>query len=159
MKNSIVTFPVPQNEPVKAYLAGSPERIALDAELKRQHETIVDIPIIIGGKEIRTGNTAEIVCPHDHHHVLARYHKAGEKEIKMAIDAAMAAHKQWAETDWTVRASIVMKCAELLATKYRPILNAATMLGQSKNIYQAEIDSACETIDFFRYNVHYASKI
>ena len=159
MKNSIVTFPVPQNEPVKAYLAGSPERIALDAELKRQHDTVVDIPIIIGGKEIRTGNTAEIVCPHDHHHVLARYHKAGEKEIKMAIDAAMAAHKQWAETDWTTRAAIVMKCAELLATKYRPILNAATMLGQSKNIYQAEIDSACETIDFFRYNVHYASKL
>lgn len=159
MKNSIVTFPVPANEPVKSYLEGSPERVALDAELKRQHETVLDIPLIIGGKEIRTGNTADVVCPHDHKHVLAHYHKAGEKEIKMAIDAAMKAHKEWANTDWTVRASIVMKCAELLATKYRPILNAATMLGQSKNIYQAEIDSACETIDFFRYNVHYASKL
>ena len=159
MKNAIVTYPSPANEPVKAYLEGSPERIALDAELKRQSETVLDIPIIIGGKEIRTGNTAEITCPHDHKHVLARYHKAGEKEIKMAIDAAMAAHKQWANTDWTVRANIILKCAELLATKYRPILNASTMLGQSKNIYQAEIDSACETIDFFRYNVHYASKL
>ena len=144
---------------MKAYLKGSPERIALEAELERQMNTVVDIPLIIGGKEIRTGNVAEVVCPHDHGHVLARYHKAGEKEIRMAIDAAMEAHKQWANTDWTVRAAIVMKCAELLATKYRPILNAATMLGQSKNIYQAEIDSACETIDFFRYNVHYASKL
>ena len=159
MKNSIVTFPVPANEPVKTYLAGSPERIALDAELKRQSETVVDIPIIIGGKEIRTGKIAEIVCPHDHKHVLARYHQAGETEIKMAIDAAMEARKQWANTDWTVRAAIMMKCAELLATKYRAVLNASTMLGQSKNIYQAEIDSACETIDFFRYNVHYASKL
>ena len=159
MKNAIVQFPVPANEPVKAYLKGSPERIALEAELERQMNTVVDIPLIIGGKEIRTGNVAEVVCPHDHGHVLARYHKAGEKEIRMAIDAAMEAHKQWANTDWTVRAAIVMKCAELLATKYRPIMNAATMLGQSKNIYQAEIDSACETIDFFRYNVHYASKL
>ena len=159
MKNAIVQFPVPANEPVKAYLKGSPERIALEAELERQMNTVVDIPLIIGGKEIRTGNVAEVVCPHNHGHVLARYHKAGEKEIRMAIDAAMEAHKQWANTDWTVRAAIILKCAELLATKYRPILNAATMLGQSKNIYQAEIDSACETIDFFRYNVHYASKL
>ncbi|MBR4336939.1 MAG: L-glutamate gamma-semialdehyde dehydrogenase [Bacteroidaceae bacterium] len=159
MKNAIVQFPVPANEPVKAYLKGSPERIALEAELERQMNTVVDIPLIIGGKEIRTGNVAEVVCPHDHGHVLARYHKAGEKEIRMAIDAAMEAHKQWANTDWTVRAAIILKCAELLATKYRPIMNAATMLGQSKNIYQAEIDSACETIDFFRYNVHYASKL
>ena len=159
MKNAIVQFPVPANEPVKAYLKGSPERIALEAELERQMNTVVDIPLIIGGKEIRTGDVAEVVCPHDKGHVLARYHKAGEKEIRMAIDAAMEAHKQWANTDWTVRAAIILKCAELLATKYRPIMNAATMLGQSKNIYQAEIDSACETIDFFRYNVHYASKL
>ena len=159
MKNAIVNFPCPANEPVKSYLEGSPERVALDKELERQYNTVVEIPLIIGGKEIRTGNIKEVVCPHEHGHVLARYHVAGEKEIKMAIDAAMAAHKQWANTDWTVRAAIVMKCAELLATKYRPIMNASTMLGQSKNIYQAEIDSACETIDFFRYNVHYASKL
>ena len=159
MRNAIVTYPVPANEPVKTYLKGSAERIALEAELKRQSDTVVDIPLIIGGKEIRTGNVGKVVCPHDHNHVLATYHKAGEKEIKMAIDAALAARKQWAETDWTVRANIIMKCAELLATKYRPIMNAACMLGQSKNIFQAEIDSACETIDFFRYNVHYASKL
>ena len=100
-----------------------------------------------------------MVCPHDHKHVLATFHKVGEKEVQMAIDAAMEAHKVWSRTPWTTRAAIVMKMAELLATKYRPIMNAACMLGQSKNIYQAEIDSACETIDFFRYNVHYASKI
>ena len=159
MNNAIIQFPLPQNEPVKSYLEGSPERIALDAELKRQYNTVLDIPLIIGGKEIRTGNTGKVVCPHEHGHVLATFHKAGEKEVQMAIDAAMKAHEQWSRTPWTTRAAIVLKCAELLATKYRPILNAACMLGQSKNIYQAEIDSACETIDFFRYNVHYASKI
>ena len=159
MNNAVIQFPTPQNEPVKAYLAGSPERKALEAELERQYNTVVDIPIIIGGKEIRTGNTGTVVCPHEHGHVLATFHKVGEKEVRMAIDAAMEAHKVWSRTPWTTRAAIVLKCAELLATKYRPILNAACMLGQSKNIYQAEIDSACETIDFFRYNVHYASKI
>lgn len=159
MNNAIINFPSPANEPVKTYLAGSPERESLESELKRQFNTVVDIPLIIGGKEIRTGNTGKVVCPHDHNHVLATFHKAGEKEVEMAIEAAMEAHKIWSETPWTTRAAIVLKMAELLATKYRPILNAATMLGQSKNIYQAEIDSACETIDFFRYNVHFASKI
>ncbi|MCR5043103.1 MAG: L-glutamate gamma-semialdehyde dehydrogenase [Bacteroidaceae bacterium] len=159
MNNSIISFPVPANEPVKAYLAGSPERVALDAELERQSNIVVDIPIIIGGKEIRTGDVGQVTCPHDHKHVLATYHKVSKKEVEMAVEAAMEAHKQWSRTPWTTRAAIVMKMAELLATKYRPIMNAACMLGQSKNIYQAEIDSACETIDFFRYNVHYASKI
>ncbi len=159
MNNSIITFPSPDNEPVKAYLAGSPERVALEKELERQSQIVVDIPIIIGGKEIRTGNTGKVTCPHDHNHVLATYHKVGREEVEMAIEAAMKAREEWRRTPWTTRAAIVMKMAELLATKYRPILNAATMLGQSKNIYQAEIDSACETIDFFRYNVHYASKI
>ena len=159
MRNSIINFPVPANEPVKSYLAGSPERIALEAELERQSNTVVDIPIIIGGKEIRTGNTGTVTCPHDHKHVLATYHKVSEKEVQLAIETAMKAWEEWSKTDWTVRAGIAMKMAELLATKYRPIMNAACMLGQSKNIYQAEIDSACETIDFFRYNVHYAAKI
>ena len=128
MKNSIVTFPCPANEPVKAYLNGSPERIALDAELKRQSETVLDIPIIIGGKEIRTGNTAEVVCPHDHKHVLARYHKAGEKEIKMAIDAAMAAHKQWANTDWTTRAATVCwaRARTSIRQKSTPLVKLST---------------------------------
>ena len=159
MNNSVITFPVPANEPVKAYLAGSPERVALEKELERQSNLVVDIPIIIGGKEIRTGDVGQVTCPHDHKHVLATYHKVTRKEVEMAVEAAMEAHKQWSRTPWTTRAAIVMKMAELLATKYRPIMNAATMLGQSKNIYQAEIDSACDTIDFFRYNVHYASKI
>ena len=159
MNNSVITFPVPANEPVKAYLAGSPERVALEKELERQSNLVVDIPIIIGGKEIRTCDVGQVTCPHDHKHVLATYHKVTRKEVEMAVEAAMEAHKQWSRTPWTTRAAIVMKMAELLATKYRPIMNAATMLGQSKNIYQAEIDSACETIDFFRYNVHYASKI
>ena len=159
MRNSVITFPVPANEPVKSYLAGSHERVALEAELKRQSNIVVDIPIIIGGKEIRTGNTGTVTCPHDHKHVLATYHKVSEKEVQLAIETAMKAWEEWSKTDWTVRAGIAMKMAELLATKYRPIMNAACMLGQSKNIYQAEIDSACETIDFFRYNVHYAAKI
>ena len=159
MNNSIINFPLPANEPVKAYMPGSLERVALEKELERQSKMVVDIPIIIGGKEIRTGDVGEVTCPHDHKHVIARYHKVGKKEVEMAIDAAMKAWQQWSRTPWTTRAAIVMKMAELLATKYRPIMNAATMLGQSKNIYQAEIDSACETIDFFRYNVHYASKI
>ena len=159
MNNSIINFPLPANEPVKAYMPGSPERVALEKELERQSKLVVEIPIIIGGKEIRTGDMGEVTCPHDHKHVIARYHKVGKKEVEMAIEAAMEAWKEWSQTPWTTRAAIVMKMAELLATKYRPIMNAATMLGQSKNFFQAEIDSACETIDFFRYNVHYASKI
>ncbi|MEF9986995.1 MAG: L-glutamate gamma-semialdehyde dehydrogenase [Bacteroidales bacterium] len=159
MNNAIFEFPLPVNEPVKSYLAGSPERIALDAELKRQSSMVIDIPLIIGGKEIRTGNTGNVVMPHNHKHILATYHKAGEKEVQMAVDAAMAAHKEWCEMDWRVRASIMLKIADLLAGKYRPIINAATMLGQSKNIFQAEIDSACELIDFLRYNVAFACRI
>lgn len=159
MNNSIFTFPQPANEPVKSYLKGSPEREALEKELKRQSNTVIDIPLIIGGKEVRTENTGTVIMPHDHKHVLATYHKAGEKEVKMAIDAAMKAHEEWSQTDWTVRAAILLRAAELIAGKYRALLNAATMLGQSKNIYQAEIDSACELIDFLRYNVAFASKI
>ena len=159
MNNSIYSFPLPANEPVKSYLKGSPEREALEAELKRQKKTVVEIPLIIDGKEVRTGDIGEVVMPHDHGHVLARYHKAGEKEVKMAIDAALRARKEWSELDWTVRATIMLKIADLIAGKYRALINASCMLGQSKNIYQAEIDAACETVDFFRYNVAFASKI
>ena len=140
MNNSIISFPTPANEPVKAYLAGSPERIALEKELQRQSKIVVDIPIIIGGKEIRTGDTGQVTCPHDHQHVLATYHKVGRKEVELAIETAMKAWQEWSRTPWTTRAAIVMKMAELLATKYRPIMNAATMLGQSKNIYQEPKD-------------------
>ena len=121
MNNSIFNFPKPNNEPVLGYLPGSPERVALDSELQRQSSMVVEIPLIIDGKEIRTGNTEKVVMPHNHGHVLAIYHKAGEKEIKMAVDAAVKAHKIWSETDWRVRASIMLKIAELLATKYRPV--------------------------------------
>ena len=159
MKNAVFNFPLPANEPVKSYLKGSPERIALEAELKRQSSIELDIPLIIGGKEVRTGNTGKVVMPHDHAHVLATYHKAGPEEVRMAIKAALDAHEEWAELDWTVRASIMLKIADLLAGKYRAVINAACMLGQSKNFYQAEIDSACETIDFLRYNAAFASKI
>ena len=159
MNNAIINFPVPNNEPIKSYLKGSPERKALEAELKRQSSIELDIPLIIGGKEIRTGNVGKVVMPHDHDHVLATYHKAGPKEVRMAIDAAMAAHEQWAELSWTVRASIMLKIADLITGKYRALMSAACMLGQSKNIYQAEIDAICELSDFLRYNVSYASKI
>lgn len=159
MNNAIYSFPLPANEPVKSYLKGSPEREALEAELKRQKKTVIEIPLIIDGKEVRTGDMGEVVMPHDHGHVLARYHKAGEKEVKMAIDAALRARKEWPELDWTVRATIMLKIADLIAGKYRALINASCMLGQSKNIYQAEIDAACETVDFFRYNVAFASKI
>ena len=159
MKNAVFNFPLPANEPVKSYLKGSPERVALEAELKRQSSVELDIPLIIGGKEVRTGNTGKVVMPHDHAHVLATYHKAGPEEVRMAIKAALDAHEEWAELDWTVRASIMLKIADLLAGKYRAVINAACMLGQSKNFYQAEIDSACETIDFLRYNAAFASKI
>ena len=159
MNNSIFSFPLPANEPVKGYLAGSPERIAIDAELKRQSKTVVEIPLIIGGKEVRTGNIGKVVEPHNHKHVLATYHKAGEKEVKMAVEAAMKAHKAWGETPWRTRAAILLKAADLIAGKYRALINAACMLGQSKNMFQAEIDSACELIDFLRYNAAYASEI
>ncbi len=159
MNNSINHFPLPANEPVLKYLKDSPERLALEKELQKQSSTVIEIPLIIGGKEIYTGNTAKVVMPHNHSHVLAIYHKAGEKEVQMAIDAAMDAHKVWSEMSWATRASIMLKIAELLSTKYRATINAATMLGQSKNIYQAEIDSACETIDFFRFNASFAAEI
>ncbi len=159
MNNAIFSFPLPNNEPVKSYLNGSPERVTLENELKRQSSIQLDIPLIIGGKEVRTGNTGKVVMPHDHHHLLATYHKAGEKEVKMAIECAMEAHKQWSELEWTTRAAILLKVADLLAGKYRAVINAATMLGQSKNFFQAEIDSACELIDFLRYNVSFASKL
>lgn len=159
MNNSIYNFPIPGNETIKDYLKGSSEREALEKELKFQSENIVEIPLIIGGKEVFTGNTGKIVMPHDKNHVLAIYHKAGGKEVKMAIEAANAAHKIWSELNWTIRASIMLKVAELLTTKYRAIVNASTMLGQSKNIYQSEIDAVCEAADFLRFNVAFASDI
>ena len=159
MNNALYNFPVPENEPVLEYLKGSNERTLLEKELSRQENTEIEIPLIIGGREIRTGDTGKVTMPHMHGHVLATYHKAGEKEIKMAMDAALGAGKMWSDVTWTTRASILLKAAELISTKYRSLLNAATMLGQSKNIYQSEIDAVCETIDFLKYNVAFAGRI
>jgi len=159
MNNALFNFKAPENEAVLGYLKNSQERISLEKELKAQSSIEIEIPLIIGGKEVFTGNTAEVRMPHNHNHILAKYHIAGPKEIEMAIDAATKAQKTWSETDWTIRASILLKVAELLATTHRGILGAATMLGQSKNIYQAEIDAVCETIDFLKYNAFFAGKI
>ena len=120
---------------------------------------VIDIPAIIGGKEVRTGNTTNCVMPHDHSHILAKYHKVGEREIKEAISCALEAKRTWNELTWVDRASIFKKAADLLSTSWRSILNAATMLGQSKTVFQAEIDSACEIIDFWRFNTYYMSEI
>ncbi len=159
MNNAIYNFSTPENEKVLGYLAGSPERIGLEEELHEQSSKEIEIPLIIGGKEVRTGDTGKVVMPHKHGHVLATYHKAGEKEIKMAVDAAIKAHKLWAGLTWTIRASILLKAADLISTKYRAVINASTMLGQSKNIYQSEIDGVCETIDFLKYNTYFAGRI
>ncbi|MEA3445750.1 MAG: L-glutamate gamma-semialdehyde dehydrogenase [Bacteroidota bacterium] len=159
MNNAIFNFKEPQNEPMQSYLKNSKERELLIQELEKQSKQKIEIPLIIGGKEIYTGNVGEIVMPHKHKHVLAKYHKARQEDVKNAIDAALEAKEQWLELYWVERASIMFKAAELISKKYRYVLNAATMLGQNKNVYQAEIDAACETIDFLRFNAHYVSQI
>jgi len=159
MNNAIFNFVEPGNEPVLSYLPGSREREMIEAELLRQNNTVVDIPLIIGGKEVRTGKTGKITNPSDHGHVLATYHMATEKEVSMAIETALEAKCEWMTLAWMERASIMAKAAELISKKYRFMLNAATMLGQGKNLFQAEIDSACEVIDYLRFNNHFASLI
>ncbi|MBW6499198.1 MAG: L-glutamate gamma-semialdehyde dehydrogenase [Bacteroidales bacterium] len=159
MNNAQFYFDRPANEPIFPYTEGTPERIALEKEIERQSSIEVEIPLIIGGQEIRTGKTGKVTMPHDHGHVLATYHMAGEKEVQMAIDAANQAHQQWAVMSWVERASITLKVAELLSKKHRYLINAATMVGQGKNAFQAEIDAVCETIDFIRFNAHYVSEI
>lgn len=159
MNNALFQFAKPANEPVKEYRPNSPERIALVNELEKQSNEVVEIPIIIGGKEVRTGDIGEVVMPHNHKHVVARYHKVTEKEVNMAIEAALKAKKEWENTPWVERASIMARIGQLIATKYRSRINASCMLGQSKNAFQAEIDSACETIDFFRFNNYYAGNL
>lgn len=159
MHNAYFHFAEPKNEPVLNYAPGSAERKALQtaiADLKGQSR---DIPMYINGKEVRSGNTKEIHPPHETAHLLGYYHEGTAAHVRQAIEAALAARQSWAETSWEHRASIFLKAAELLATKYRFKMNAATMLGQSKNAYQAEIDSACELIDFLRFNVHFLSQI
>ncbi|HQH19509.1 MAG TPA: aldehyde dehydrogenase family protein, partial [Bacteroidales bacterium] len=159
MNNAIFNFQDPKNEVVQNYEPRSNERIQLTKELERQSKQTIEIPLIIGGKEIRTGKIENVVMPHDHKHIIATYHTATEKEVKLAIHASLKARESWSNLSWVVRSSILLKAADLLSVRYRSLINAATMLGQSKNAYQAEIDSACETIDFLRYNAYFASKI
>ena len=159
MNNATFFFNQPKNEPVFSYAKGSKERDLLSKELEKQYNQCIEIPIIINGKEIRTGNVSEVVMPTEHSHVLAKFHKADKETVQKAIEAALEARKKWENVHWIDRCSIMLRAAELLAGKYRYVINAATMLGQGKNPFQAEIDSACETIDFLRFNVHYASKI
>lgn len=159
MNNAVFNFEDPKNEVVFNYETNSIERTNLIKELEKQSSQEIEIPLIIGGKEIRTGKMNKVVMPHMHSHVLAKYHLATEKEVQLAISESLKAHKEWSNLSWVVRSSILLKAAELISTRYRFVLNAATMLGQSKNAFQAEIDSACETIDFLRYNSYFASKI
>src|SRR6476469_2945545 len=151
--------PPPANEPVKSYAPGSPERAALKDRLRSMPAERLDIPLIIGGQEVHTGQLAQSVMPHNHRHVLAQWHRAGEENIDQAVDAAQKAARDWANWAWEDRAAVFLKAAELLTTTWRATLNAATMLGQSKTAFQAEIDSACELIDFWRFNPAYAQQL
>ena len=158
-KNSVFSLKRPENEPVLNYGPGSEEKQELKEEIERLKEQVYEIPLIIGGEEIKTGNMGEIRMPHNHEHVLARYHKAGQEHIDMAIEAAKEAKEEWENTPWEKRVEIFQRAASLLAGPYRDIINASTMLGQSKNVFQAEIDSACELIDFLRFNSYYLAEI
>jgi 1-pyrroline-5-carboxylate dehydrogenase len=157
--SSIPAVPLPWNEPVLGYAAGTDEREELKGRLESMAAERIDIPIIIGGREVRTGDTADAVMPHDHGHVLATWHRGAEAEAASAIRAAVEAREEWANWGWEDRAAIFLRAAELLSTRWRSVLNAATMLGQSKTAHQAEIDSACELIDFWRFNVHFARQM
>lgn len=159
MLNGIVPVPPPVNEPVRSYAPGSPEKASLKARLARMLGETLDIPLLIGGREVRTGRTGTVVCPHDHRHVLATYHQAGEAEVEQAVAAARNAWREWSEWPWEARAAVFLKAADLLAGPWRDTLNAATMLNQSKTVYQAEIDSAAELVDFWRLNPYYMQQI
>jgi len=159
MSLAISKVPTPVNEPVKSYAPGSPERASLKVKLDEMSATRVDMPLVIGGKDVRTGKLGQAVMPHRHAHVLGDFHQGGAVEVKSAIDAALRAQHDWAALPWEARASVFLKAADLLAGPYRDVLNAATMLGQSKTCHQAEIDSACELIDFFRFNVAFYEQV
>ncbi len=153
------SYPQPTNEPVYNYAPGSPERDQLKVVLKKLKSETIDVPMYIGGKEVRTGNKLELRPPHETAHLLGHFHEGSANHVHDAINAALNARESWASMSWENRANIFLKAADLIATKYRYHMNATTMLGQSKNVYQAEIDSACELIDFLRFNVHFLSEI
>lgn len=159
MSNAIFKVPEPINEVILSYKKNSKERNELISAINNFKSQQIEIPLVIGGKEIRTGKTEEMVIPHNHKHVLGVYHKAGKEEVQMAIEAALVARKEWLEMPWEQRVSIFLKAADLLAGSWRARINAATMLGQSKTIYQAEIDSACELIDFWKFNSYFMTQI
>jgi 1-pyrroline-5-carboxylate dehydrogenase len=152
-------YPMPVNEPVLSYAPGSKEKLALKAALKELKSTKIDVPMYIGSEEVRTGKTVELRPPHERKHLLGQFHVGEAKHVTKAINAALKVKDKWAGMSWENRANIFLKAADLLAGKYRPYINGTTMLGQSKNCYQAEIDAACELIDFLRFNVHFLSDI
>ncbi|MFN5323845.1 MAG: L-glutamate gamma-semialdehyde dehydrogenase [Bacteroidota bacterium] len=159
MSNANYIVPQAVNETVLNYAPGSPERATLQKALAEARAKVKDVPMYINGEEVRTGKTKKMSPPHDHAHLLGHYHEGDASHVRMAIDAALQAKEQWANLDWEHRASIFLKAAELLAGPYRAVINAATMLAQSKNAYQAEIDAACEMIDFLRFNAQYMQEI
>ena len=159
MSLAISKVPVPVNEPVRGYVPGSPERASLKAKLAQMSAEKIEMPLVIDGKDVRTGKLGQAVMPHRHAHVLGDFHQGGEADVQSAIAAALRAQKDWANLPWEARASVFLKAADLLAGPYRDVLNAATMLGQSKTCHQAEIDSACELIDFFRFNVAFYEQL
>ncbi|MEM9408148.1 MAG: L-glutamate gamma-semialdehyde dehydrogenase [Acidobacteriota bacterium] len=159
MANGAFEIPPPVNEPILDYAPGSPEKAALKSRIETMLGEQVEIPLIIGGREVRTGKTRPVVCPHDHGHVLGTCHMAGAEEVQAAVDASAAAWHEWSEMPFEARAGIFLKAADMLAGSWRPTLNAATILNQSKTVFQAEIDSACELIDFLRFNAHFAQQI
>ncbi|HVR81272.1 MAG TPA: L-glutamate gamma-semialdehyde dehydrogenase [Luteimonas sp.] len=159
MSLAISKVPVPINEPVKAYAPGSPERASLKATLAQMSAETIEMPLVIDGKDVRTSKLGQAVMPHRHAHVLGDFHQGGDAEVQMAIRAALRAQRDWANLPWEARASVFLKAADLLQGPYRDVINAATMLGQSKTCHQAEIDSACELIDFFRFNVAFYEQL
>lgn len=159
MSQRFYHVPLAENEPVRSYAPGTPERAELKETIEKMRSSRVEISMIIDGKEVKTGNLVPIHPPHDHKHLLGHYHKGERKHVKMAIEAALKAKLAWASMSWRARASIFLKAAGLLSGPYRSRINAASMLGQSKTVFQAEIDAACESIDFFRYNVQYMTEI
>ncbi|MDK9705427.1 MAG: L-glutamate gamma-semialdehyde dehydrogenase [Desulforhopalus sp.] len=159
LNNAVINIPKPVNEPIYSYAPGSQERATLKKALADAAGKQLEIPLIIGGKEIKTGRLGKAVMPHDHQHVLATYHQAGPEEVRLAIDTAVAAQGMWQAFRWEERCAIFLKAAELLSSKYRALINAGAMLAGGKNAFQAEIDAACEFIDFLRFNVSYAQEI
>lgn len=159
MPKGVYIVPLPKNEPVLSYGPGSAERASLKKAIEEARSKQVDIPMYIGGEEVRTDKKIPLNPPHDHQHVLGHFHEGDSSHVQQAIDAALGAKEAWAELAWEHRASIFLKAADLIAGPYRAKINAATMLGQSKNAFQAEIDAACELIDFLRFNAHYMSQI